>query len=394
MIPAAQMPRISQITPARFHHVDLCKQLSARGLLASYFTAYPKSKLRDSDLPMDKVRSFPFVWPLYVQRLRMGHKDDKLTRWLKNLAESTLSQFASTFISQSDAVVAMSCSGLEAGRAIKRSGGIWICDRGSAHIRFQDDILREEHKTWGLPYTPIDPVTMAREMAEYEECHQIVVPSQFALDSFVQQGVPASKVTRVPYGVNLQDFYPGERVDDNVFRVLFVGGLTVQKGIQYLIPAVARLRGNVELIMLGDEASLDKGVIEGMDMSRVTFVGRQPKAVVREWMQRSSVLVLPSVQDGFGLVLAEAMACGCPVIGTTNTGFRDVAVDGEHGFLVPPRHVEALAAAIQTLVDDRALRDRMAAASVERVKSLGGWDEYGNAIVELVKSQLVSQVLG
>jgi starch synthase len=94
-------------------------------------------------------------------------------------------------------------------------------------------------------------------------------------------------------------------------------------------------------------------------------------------MSQSHVLALPSVEEGLALVQAQAMACGCPVIGTTATGAEDLFTNGREGFIVPERDSLALASRLQQLADDPALRSSMSAAALQRVRALGGWDTYG-----------------
>ncbi len=71
------------------------------------------------------------------------------------------------------------------------------------------------------------------------------------------------------------------------------------------------------------------------------------------------------------------MACGCPVLATTATGADDLFTDGEQGFIVPDRDVDALTERMQQVADDPALQNRLSEASLARVKNLGGWDKYG-----------------
>jgi glycosyltransferase involved in cell wall biosynthesis len=103
-------------------------------------------------------------------------------------------------------------------------------------------------------------------------------------------------------------------------------------------------------------------------------------------MSRSHVLVLASVEEGLALVQGQAMACGCPVLATTATGCEDLFTDGVEGFIVPGRDTAALADRLQQLADDPALRQRISAAALQRVKSLGGWDRYGNQWDRLLHS--------
>jgi glycosyltransferase involved in cell wall biosynthesis len=96
--------------------------------------------------------------------------------------------------------------------------------------------------------------------------------------------------------------------------------------------------------------------------------------------------VLPSIEDGFGLVMAEAMACGCPVISSTHTGGEDLYTNGKEGFIVPIRSAEAIAERLQELADDPELRERMRGSALERVRAIGGWSEYGDRWVALLQS--------
>jgi starch synthase len=91
------------------------------------------------------------------------------------------------------------------------------------------------------------------------------------------------------------------------------------------------------------------------------------------------------VEEGISLVQAEAMACGCPVVATTNTGSEDLFEDGVQGFIVPIRSPEAIADRMQRLSADLGLRQHMSAACLERVKKMGGWDRYGDIVTALMR---------
>jgi alpha-maltose-1-phosphate synthase len=101
-------------------------------------------------------------------------------------------------------------------------------------------------------------------------------------------------------------------------------------------------------------------------------------------MSSSHVMVLPSVEEGLALVQAQAMACGCPLISSTNTGGEDLFTDGVEGFVVPIRSPEAIAARLQQLADDAALQQRMSEAALARVHQIGGWSQYGEAWIDLL----------
>ena len=107
-------------------------------------------------------------------------------------------------------------------------------------------------------------------------------------------------------------------------------------------------------------------------------------------MSKSHVMVLPSVEEGLALVQAQAMACGCPVIASENTGARDLFTDGVEGFIVPIRDADAIADRLQKVADSPGLRLRMREAALRRVKSVGGWDQYGERMFQIFSEAVQS----
>lgn len=123
----------------------------------------------------------------------------------------------------------------------------------------------------------------------------------------------------------------------------------------------------------------------------VEILGPVPQARLRLLMSRSHVLVLPSIEDGFGMVLNQAMACGCPIIATTNTGGSDLCTDGVEGFIVPIRSPETIRERCEQLTGDPALRARMSRAARLRVQSVGGWREYGENYIAMMQALVAQQ---
>lgn len=282
----------------------------------------------------------------------------------------------------------LSGSGLRT-HAVARSryGAVTVCDRGSSHIRHQDVLLAEEYARWGARYRGIEPRIMERELEEYELCDLITVPSTFAYRSFVDRGVRADKLGKVPYGVDLGLFRPSER-QDRRFRALYVGALSLRKGLPYLLEAVTHeWRRDWDLWLIGaihDEIRPFLARCEG----RYTYLGVVPRARLREYYSQASVFVLASIEEGLALVLAQAMACGLPVIATANTGAEDLFTDGVEGFIVPIRDPEAIREKVLYLYEHPAVRDAMGRAALRRVQRLGGWEAYGRRMEEVYRLAL------
>ena len=279
-----------------------------------------------------------------------------------------------------DAFIAISGAGLKTGREVQRRGGHFICDRGSTHIRYRADLLKDEYTRWGVPDdVHEDPRDLAREEAIYEVADAITVPSSYSARSYVELGTPPEKLHILPYGVLLDRFQKVGDPPKDRFEVLYVGRVSLGKGFPYLLQAFAELRvPNKHLTVVGGVVPEFRSILEKLPQDSVTFTGPVPQVQLKEWMSRSHVMVLPSLDEGLALVQGQALACGCPVIATTNTGGEDLFSDGVEGFIVPIRDPAALTDRMQRLAEDPALQQRMSEAALARVHHLGGWRKYGD----------------
>jgi len=372
--------KVALSTAGKFHLFDLARELHARDSLAGICTGYPRFKLRSEQLPKEKIHTFPWLTVPNIALGRLERLPRRVLASTQTLAARTFDMWASRNLPECDVFVGLSGSALLTGRRVQRLGGRYVCDRGSAHIRFQDQILREESDLWDGDFSGADPRVIDQEEAEYASADCITVPSKFVLDSFIRHGVLAGRLRQVSYGVNLRRFQPTAAPDADRFDVLFVGGMSLRKGVQYLVQAYTRFNHPAKsLTFVGtpSAALIEELVRRGVWPADARVVGSVPQLELKHLMSKSHVMVLPSVEDGFGMVMAQAMACGCPVIASENTGARDLFTDGEEGFIVPIRDVDALTQRLQQLADDPQLRERMGERSLGRVKNLGGWSEYG-----------------
>ncbi len=384
--PAESVPlRVVLITHGRFHSFDLAEQLQRAGMLAAIYTTYPKFKLRNTRVAPSRIRSFPWVWGLH--RLLADRPAPEFVKQMLLLrAGEAIDLYAKLTHPPCDVVMALSGGGLASGRDIQSRGGRYVCDRGSTHIRYQMALLAEEYDRVGLPFKRVDEPAIAREEYEYAQADALTIPSHFAARSYVELGVAPSKLQVIPYGVDLDRFRRSAPRDDT-FRILFVGQLSVRKGIGYLLDAF-RLAAipKAELVFVGSSNSETKALIKGRDLTNVSFTGPLMREQVAVEMSRASVMVLPSIEEGLAMVQAQALACGCPVIATTNCGAEDLFKDGKEGFIVPIRDPSAIVEALVKLHEDRDLLDAMSNAARIRVEQLGGWDRYGREVIALLET--------
>jgi alpha-maltose-1-phosphate synthase len=373
-------------TLGRFHSFDLARQLHAQGALEAIYTGYPRFKLKGEGLPTELVRTFPYVHAPYMasgwrDRFGIGF----LRQW-EYWDRTSLDRYVASSLPDADIFVGLSSCGLATGRKAKRRGMRYVCDRGSTHIRHQDEVLAAEHRRWGVDFVGVDPRIVEREEDEYDTADCITVPSSFVRDTFLARGVAAAKVRVVPYGVDLARFHPVDEAPAGRFDVLFVGGLSLRKGAPYLFEAFAALKHPAKSLTIAgipDRATVARLQQLGLIDAGVTFLGHVQQTELKALMSRSHVMVLPSIEEGLAMVMAQAMASGCPVVATPNTGAADLFTDGVEGSIVPETDSAALAARLQQLADDPATLARMRASALERVRAIGGWSDYGRRATAL-----------
>lgn len=194
----------------------------------------------------------------------------------------------------------------------------------------------------------------------------------------------ASKVRIVPNGFHADAFRPTPSGD--AFRarfglgeaplILFAGRLASNKGLPQLVRAFERLASehpDARLVLAGEDQGW-RARLASATRRPLLFTGHLPDELYRSALAAADLLVLPSEWEAFGIVLAEAMACGTPVVATRVGGAPDVVQDGVTGLLVEHGDVEALARAMGALLADPERRRRMGEAGKARAFAAYSWD--------------------
>ena len=381
--------RVAQTVFGVFHHFELARQLLKRGHLQQVYSTWPWARLKREGIPHEYVSTFPWVHTpeMLMHRFHVTHPYlldqmgylNALTfdRWCEQKLRAT----------PPTSLIAISGSSLRTGRALKQQGTVFVCDRGSSHQRYQEVLVSEEFRVWGISRAVSDPRDTEREEEIYALADAITVPSHFAARSFVEQGVRVEKVHVIPYGVRLESFKQTRSPPKDAFMVLFAGAVGLRKGFPYLLEAFSKLTHPGKLLRVAGAIQPEMEPLLGrLPRDRVELLGVVGQERLAELMSTSHVMVLPSIEEGLALVQGQAMACGCPVIASTNTGAEDLFTDGVEGFVIPIRDSEAIREKLQTLADDTTLQHEMSNAALLRVRRLGGWDDYGDRWETLLNS--------
>lgn len=251
-------------------------------------------------------------------------------------------------------------------RRAKRRGAIAFLERQNSHELTYIDLVTNEEKRFSLRKRGISrQLGRRRGLAEYDVADFITVPSQFVYDSMVAHGVSEGKLFLNPYGVDVDRFRPRPQAD-KVFRALFVGRVGLRKGVPYLLEAWKGLQlPGAELVLAGRVGPDGRAVVERYQgTSGVKLLGHVTD--MPGLYNSATIFVFPSIEEGSALVTYEALASGLPVITTHNSG--SIVCDGQEGFLVPIRDVDALTTKIAYLYENPNVRAQMGEAARARAE--------------------------
>lgn len=383
--------RITYTAPNRAHHYPYAVAFAKAGVLHRFVCGFPRwSPRADEPVLAEYIERCDAVQTVFLASLRL-RAPARWSEWLAHASKCRLDRRSRSFAQNSTHFIFYNGAGLDTARRLRGSGVVRVVEVVNSHVENQEELLAEEYRRCGLPYRGIYRREKLRRVAEYEEADFILCPSGFARQSFLDRGFEPERIITSPYGFDWPD--AGEPVEptghpDDRFVVLYVGTISVRKGLRYLMKAFGRLKHpRKELWIVGPQGSesglagvtipenvVFKGVIKGRDLSRA--------------YRQASVFVLPTIEDGFGLVLCEALAQGCLVIATENCGGPDLIREGEEGFIVPIRDPGAIQEKLEMVADDPGRLAAMKEAAFARSRRLGGWAEIGRQLVEQLESVL------
>ena len=287
--------------------------------------------------------------------------------------------------------------------------GAFACGRKQARHRILFQVHPHPKPVRALLREEIDRVPLARCSLEVETELRLrgadfdkfageaalatawIVASSYTASTLAASGIPRSRIHVIPYGVN-PEIYPERKRSPDLakpFTVIFVGSLIQRKGLYDLLDAVRRLKTKQIRVVLRGRGYVDKNILShfsGLDLD--IRHGAPTQDLVRD-LHNADVFVLPSIAEGFGHSILEAMSCGLPVITTPNTCAPDILTPGRHGAIVPIRDSEALAAAIDNALVRRKDLPEMGRAAAVRARELT-WklfrerirDAYGACLVQ------------
>jgi glycosyltransferase involved in cell wall biosynthesis len=371
--------------PGRQHSHQAALALDRAGMLAGYWAGVPASGFRRyAPVPLDprRVRSFP--WTPALRRTGDALLPAGPAARVDFAACRLFDRWVSRRTGQSapDAVIACEISALATFREARRRGIATLLDAPSIHHAAQDRL----HGT-------TDPPDLHRRITAVKDeeialADHVLTVSELARRTYLDAGVPPEKVHAVPLGADLDLFAPGS-VPDGAFTFLFSGATIRRKGFDLLLAAFDRVAGEepeARLRIVGPRGDLGH-LLDGRPGERTVFLGPRTQPELAAELRRADCLVLPSRNDSYGMVVAEALASGTPVLVSEMVGARDLVTEGRTGWIVPVEDVSSLAERMLWCVRNRdavrALRP-----DCRRAAEAATWPAYHERLAALLRRLL------
>lgn len=275
-------------------------------------------------------------------------------------------------------------------REAKKNGMKCLYDLPTVHWRYAKKIREAESQLlpeWAGTIVGLSDSDekLERKDQELKLSDHIFVASSITAESLKEFPGNLAPIEVIPYG-----FPPVNETRDfrlspskNPLKLLFVGRLTQLKGISYLFKAVENLRDRVSLTVVGSKP-VDDCKLLNKALTKYRWIPSLAHNEILDLMKIHDVLVFPSLFEGFGLVITEAMSQGTPVITTNRTAGFDLINHGVNGWIVDPGSTESLQAAIENLLENPQLIAEAGKMAIETAKKRP-WLVYGKEISNSVK---------
>ena len=272
----------------------------------------------------------------------------------------------------------------------RRLGIPTVLERPNAHTRFAYEVVRDECERLGVELPPdhehaFNETVLEREEREYELADHLLCPSEFVVQTFLEQGYPRERLSRHIYGYDENVFFPRAdgRDDAGGLTMLYVGVAAVRKGLHFALDAWLRSPASrTGTFIIAGEMLPSYGARLGaaLEHPSVRVLGHRDD--IAELMRASDLLVLPSIEEGFGLVCTEAMGSGCvPLVSDACT---DLCAHLENALVHRVADVDALERHITMLDEDRALLHRLRAACLAAGPSFT-WTAAGRVLYDVYR---------
>lgn len=365
-------------TTRPFHAPLLANAFVAHGATVTMYSSAPRRFFRKMDAGV-RMRLVPSVFQVGMHALHW-----RLSSNMLHMDSAMYDHTAALLLNPGDMFIGWATATLASGRKAKRRGARFVLDRACPHVNFQQSVVGAEADKVGVTWKKQPAWFLERQLAEYAEADTILAPSEYTRRTFPDE--LRKKIVKAPLLGRCN--FPAEvsYARNSTFTVGVVGGQPLRKGYLYLLEAWKKLAlPNAKLVIRSDFEGYPR-LKELVDAQpSVEMIGYVP--VMADFYSKCDLFVLPSIDDGFGMALFEAMAHGLPCIATTNCGSSELLTSGHDSVIVEPFNSDQLADAILAFYESEDFRQQVARNGRSAIQALmpdGRSPLYDDSIGSLV----------
>lgn len=369
--------------PGRFHIFKLAGALEKEGYLKKIITGNPIFIMKNAGVSEDKIYSIPIQFIGYLKG-----KYKFLNFFIPYSFEAvTFDYIASKYVKGAEIFHGFPNWMLKSGIEAKKSGILVVGEGSSTHILHREKTLSEEYRKLNIKFKSHDTLEIKRQIDEYKICDCLFAPSELVKRSFIEYGMKEEKIIQIYYGVDEIFFKKIERKKKN--EIIIAGTIGVIKGTHILLEAYRKIKkkeGRLKLHLIGFFREDMKDIIE-KNRDIIDFIGPIRKNDLPEYFSTVDIFVQPSLDDGFSLIVLEAMASGLPIVVSENTGISEIIQEGYDGYVVPVCDIEAVYKRLCELVYDDKKRKFIGEEATKKAM-LYKWERYAKSCIQAYKNIL------
>jgi glycosyltransferase involved in cell wall biosynthesis len=306
-----------------------------------------------------------------------------------------VSQRLKRLVGEIDIVHAWPLGSLRTLKTAERLGIPAVLERPNAHTRFAYEVVRNECEKLGIVLPPnhehaYKPHVLAKEEEEYNAAFRLLCPSDFVIQTFLDEGFSREKLTRDQYGYDENVYHPGEqkRGDQRGLIMLFVGGCAPRKGLHYALKAWLRspaCRKGKFIIAGAFVPGYAEKLSSMLAHPSIEVLGH--RSDVPELMRKSDVLVLPSIEEGSALVTSEARASGCVLVVSDAAGA--ICTHMENALVHRAGDVDQLTEHLTLLDANQSFLEKLRDASLSTVGEIT-WKAAGRKLLSAYRETIAA----
>jgi len=300
---------------------------------------------------------------------------------------------------QIDVIHTWPLGALETLKTAARLGIPTLLERPNANTGFAMEVVQKECDRLGIVLPPnhehaYNAEKLHKEEEEYRLATRLLCPSEFVVKTFLDKGFQKEHLARHIYGYDEKAYYPASDRRDSKrgLTMLFVGVCAVRKGVHYALEAWLKSPASKSgtFLIAGDFLPAYREKLASMlSHPSVKVLGHRND--VPELMRKSDILVLPSIEEGFGLVITEAMGSGC--VPLASEACTEICSHMKTGLMHKVGDVETLAQHITMLHEDRMLLEKLRATSLESCSDLT-WTAAGARLLDVYRETIAAHRRG